>query len=100
MKTGTKIVFFREKVIHSRSADVTPHQKILVEVPAVYIAESDAWCEICHEPKYGHDRRGRKHAFVPQTLDTIEINFPDEGKEIRHHVPQGNTVNSWKKEKS
>jgi len=97
MKNGTPILFMREKVIHSKQPDLTLHRVVLEEIPAVYIGESDSWCRMCHEPEQGHTRKGRrKHPFEPETGATIEVRYPNEEAEIRHHVMQGDTANCWK----
>lgn len=108
MKKGTHILFLMEKVTHAVSPSDTP-RKELVEVPAVYLAESEERCAICHEPRQGlsprngHSRDGkRRHGFQPETGHTIEVHYPPskgypEGQtETRHHVMQGDTANCWK----
>lgn len=100
MKNGDKIFFLREKVIHSTNPSVTPHQVILVEVPAVYLSPSPAdICDICHEAEPGHDRGGKRiHPFTPlvNAGHDIEVHYPDEKVEIRHYVQQGDTANCFK----
>lgn len=103
MRTGTTVIFLMEKVIHSPKPDAEPHRKILVEVPAVYKGESEAWCKVCHEPMEGHSRNGRrKHLFEPETGATVEVHYPpskvypDGQTEIRQRVPQGTEANCWK----
>lgn len=95
MKQG--IVFLREKVIHSKNPDVTPHKVILVRVPAVYVGESEPLCEICHESEEGHLRPRRRHAYTPMTEPgiTIDVQYPDEPVEPRHNVQHGDTANCW-----
>lgn len=97
MKTGAKIIFLIEKVVHSKQPDSVPHQVVLVDLHAIYKGESEPWCLVCHEVELGHDRNGkRKHAFTPETGTTIEVTYPDGQVEIRHHVMQGKTANCWK----
>lgn len=100
MKTGTPILFLTKRV--EFSVTEAP-RKFLVEVPAVYMGESEVRCRVCHEKQDGHDRGGRRrHPFEPETESTIEVHYPPskgypEGQvEIRQHVPQGTEANCWK----
>lgn len=98
LEKGTPLLFLREKVVHSRQPDITPHVKSLEEIPAVFLFESTPWCRECHEPEQGHDRGGkRRHPFEPETGATIEVHYPaDEPSEIRHHVFEGGGANCYK----
>ena len=95
------VIFWREKVIHSRRPDVDPHQVVLVPIPAILVGPSDVVigqrCAVCREPEEGHARRGRRHAFFPMVDPgvTIDVHYPDEPVERRHNVMRGRAANCW-----
>lgn len=47
----------------------------LIARPAEVIGTAER-CAICHEPRTGHDRRGRKHAYEPEQGVMLRVTFP------------------------
>lgn len=95
MEYGTPIIFLREAVTFSDKPG-GPATVFLEHVPAIYVADSEPICAVCRELEANHARPKRVHGFdVVIKGITIEVNYPNGKKEIRHNVQQGHKVNCW-----
>lgn len=95
MQYGDAILFWREKVKFSDQPGGLATVE-LESVPAKYIGESEPICAVCRDREEDHATPKRVHPFEAViTGITIEVQYSDEKKELRHNVQQGESANCW-----
>lgn len=96
MKSGTRVLFVREKVLFSSEPGGLA-QVTLDPIEAVYVEDSPALCEICRDPEATHARPKRQHAFSPMKEPgiTIDVHYPGGPIERRENVQHGTFANGW-----
>lgn len=84
-----KKVTFWQKVIEDG-------ESVLKPCVALVEGESEPLCSVCHEPREGHTRRVRKHAFGEgYTGRSLTVTYVNGETHIRHNVQLGKQANHF-----